>query len=72
MADGQRERQTWAEWLRDRKADPESAVNQLIGEGLSLDAAVIVVVLGKIHEELIEMQEERPVPGDEWMMGSDD
>lgn len=64
------DRQRWDEWLRARKADPESAINQLQNEGLTLGEAVIVTVLGKIHEEIIDAQS-RPIPGDEWR-GDDD
>lgn len=66
------DRQRWDEWLRARKADPDSAINQLQNEGLTLGEAVIVTVLGKIHEEIIDAQAPLVLPGDEWRHSDED
>jgi hypothetical protein len=66
-----RERERWDEWVRRMRDDPESPVSQLTQEGVSLDTALIVTMLGKIQEELVSLVDAGE-EGSEWKQDQDD
>ena len=46
----------WDEWGRRMLARPDSGVHQLLGLGLSRDTAFLMVMMGSIHTELIDIE----------------
>ena len=48
----EREHQSWTDWVKRQREDPETTTGQLIRAGVRLEIALIITMLGKIHEEL--------------------
>ncbi len=68
MPPDDRERERWDEWIRRMRGDPNSPVSQMVAEGVSLDTALIVTMLGKVHEGLVDLVDlvEAPGDGEDW------
>lgn len=64
-----RTEERWDHWARRQLSDPDSAVRQLMAEGLSQDTAFIVLMLGKVHEQLMDLEDCLKDPPEDWREG---
>ena len=46
----------WEEWGQRMLSRPDSGVHQLLGLGLSRDTAFLMVLMGSLHAELIDIE----------------
>ena len=51
------EKISWTDWLRRQRDNPESTTGQLMAAGVPLETALLITMLGRLHEELIELNE---------------
>lgn len=56
----------WDDWVAKHLADPDSGLNQMIRAGFSRDTALLVIMLGRIHDQLIDLEKVLEPPPDEW------
>lgn len=60
------EGEPWGDWGRRQLDDPGSCVRQLMALGLSQDTAFLMCLMGKIHEQLIDMEADQQSPPEDW------
>ena len=56
----------WAEWLNRQTTDPDTPTRAFLNAGLSLDTALTLTMLGRIHNELVDIWQELHIPDDPW------
>ena len=59
-------RERWDEWAKRQLTDEESAAAQLRSAGVSVETSLLIVMLGKIHNTLCDIEEKIDPPDDEW------
>lgn len=64
-----RTEERWDVWARRALDDPDSGVRQLMATGLSKDAAFLVIMLGKVHEQLMDLEDCLKDPPEDWREG---
>jgi len=68
MPDPIRVAEPWEDWVLRQKMDPKSCAGQLVAAGVSFETALLINMLGRIHEELISIAEVlgQGTEGEDW------
>jgi hypothetical protein len=68
MPDPIRTSERWDEWVNRQRADSDSCAGQLMRVGIPLETALIINMLGRIHEELVSIAEAlgQSADGEDW------
>lgn len=56
----------WDDWVARQLRDPDSGINQLIQAGFSRDTALLCLMLGRIHAQLLDLERVLEPPPDDW------
>lgn len=51
------EGEEWSDWIERMKTADNSPVRQIMNHGVGLEAALTIIMLGKVHNELVEFNE---------------
>jgi hypothetical protein len=68
MAEPVQASERWEDWVLRQQTDPKSCTGQLMAAGVSLETALVITMLGKVHEQLVGIAEAlgQGADGEEW------
>lgn len=61
--------ESWGDWAGRQLQNPGSGVRQLMAHGLSRDTAFLVIMLGRLHAEVLDIEAALEVPPEDWKDG---